>query len=43
MNSENYTGLKREHQDHTPVQGAAATVEPVNTKEPRMIVMDALP
>ena len=43
MNNEYYTGLKEEHQDHTPVQGAAATVEPVNRKELRMIVADALP
>lgn len=43
MNNEYYTGLKKEHQDHTPVQGAAATVEPVNRKAPRMIVADILP
>ena len=43
MNNEYYTGLKKEHQDHTPVQGAAATVEPVNRKEPWMIVADVLP
>lgn len=36
------TGLKREYQDHTPVQGAAATVEPVNKKETRLIVADTL-
>lgn len=43
MNKRNSTGLKEEHQDHTPVQGAAATVEPVNRKEPRMVVADILP
>lgn len=43
MNNEYYTGLKEEHQDHTPVQGAAATVEPVNKKEPRLVVADILP
>lgn len=43
MNNEYYTGLKEEHQDHTPAQGAAATVEPVNKKEPRMVVADILP
>lgn len=43
MDSEKYTGLKEEHQDHTPVQGTAATVEPVNKKELRMIVADVLP
>lgn len=42
MNNEYYTGLKEEHQDHTPVQGAAATVEPVNKKESRMVVADIL-
>ena len=43
MNKRNSTGLKEEHQDHTPVQGAAATAEPVNRKEPRMVVADILP
>ncbi|WP_455649103.1 hypothetical protein [Enterocloster citroniae] len=43
MNNEYYTGLKREHQDHTPVQGAAATVGPVNKKGSRLIVADVLP
>lgn len=43
MNNEYYTGLKEEHQDHTPEQRAAATVEPVNRKEPRMVVADILP
>lgn len=43
MDKRTGTGLKREHQDHTPVQGAAATAEPANKKEPRMIVMDVLP
>lgn len=42
MNKRNSTGLKEEHQDHTPVQGAAATVEPVNKKESRMVVADIL-
>ena len=43
MDKRNGTGLKEEHQDHTPVQGTAATVEPVNRKEPRMVVADILP
>ena len=37
------TGLKREHQDHTPAQGAAANVESVNKKGSRLIVADVLP
>ena len=43
MDKRNSTGLKEEHRDHTPVQGAAATVEPANKKAPRMIVADVLP
>lgn len=43
MDKRNGTGLKEEHQDHTPVQETAATVEPVNRKEPRMVVADILP
>ena len=43
MNNENYAGLKEEHQDHTPVQGAAAIVKPVNKKPSRMIVAEVLP
>lgn len=36
------TGLKEEYQDHTPVQGAAATVEPVNKKGMHLLVADTL-
>lgn len=43
MGKGNGTGLKEEYQDHTPVQGRAATVEPANTKKLRMIVVDVLP
>lgn len=43
MDKRNSTGLKEEHRDHTPAQGAAATVEPANKKAPRMIVADVLP
>ena len=43
MDKRNSTGLKEEYQDHTPVQGAAATVEPVNKKGLRLIVADVLP
>lgn len=43
MDKRNSAGLKEEHQDHTPVQGAAATVEPVNREELRLIVADILP
>ena len=43
MVKRNSAGLKEEHQDHTPVQGAAATAEPVNRKGPRMVVADILP
>lgn len=43
MDKRTGTGLKEEHQDHTPVQGTAATVEPANTKKLRMIVADVFP